>query len=336
MRSAGFRVGLFVVAGIALLVLGIVLVAGRWLGATERAVMRFETSVYGLQVGAPVVFRGVNVGQVTGIGLAQADPGTVAMPVTAEFDRALLEGLLGKPVHGSESAVRALVDRGLVARLSTQSLLTGLLYVDLDLVPARARATGASQDPPSIPTEATRLQTLQAQLGEIDLAQIGRDLAQLSASARRMLDDPEASKLFGRMSSAAQAIEAAARRVDAATGPLARSAEDTLASSRNALAEVAGAARGIAAAADDVRATAAAGGLAAEAAARAADELARAATTLRAAAADGSPLRNETERALRDVAGAARALRELAELLRQQPDALLRGIQESPDASPAR
>ncbi|MEN9315664.1 MAG: hypothetical protein RIS35_2057 [Pseudomonadota bacterium] len=336
MRSAGFRVGLFVVAGTALLVLGIVLVAGRWLGTTEQAVMRFETSVYGLQVGAPVVFRGVHVGQVTGIALARAEPGTVAMPVTAELDRRLLEGLLGQPLHGSESAIRALVERGLVARLSTQSLLTGLLYVDLDLAPTRDRAVGAPQDPPSIPTEATRLQTLQAQLGDLDLAQIGRDLAQLSASARRLLDDPEASKLFGRLSSAAQAIEAAALRIDAATGPLARSAEDTLASSREALGAVAGAARRIATAADEVRAAASAGTPAAEAAGRAADELARAATTLRAAAADGSPLRNEAERALRDAAGAARALRELAELLRQQPDALLRGIQESPDAPPAR
>lgn len=342
MKGAGFRIGLFAIAGAALLALGIVLVGGRWLAATERAVMRFETSVFGLQVGAPVVFRGVRVGQVTAIGLARADVDAIAMPVTAEFDRQLLRDLLGSPLHGSESAVRALVDRGLVARLSTQSLLTGLLYVDLDLVPARAdRADRAArgdagrstQDLPAIPTEATRLQTLQAQLGEIDLAQIGRDLAHLSAAARRLLEDPEAARLAGRISAAAQAIGHTARRVDQAVAPLARGGERTLEASRETLAEVSEAARRIARAAEDIRTVAAAAGPVAEAAGRAADEIARAAVALRETAADGSPLRTEADRALRELAGAGRALRELAELLRRRPDAVWRGLGEDADGS---
>ena len=58
---------------------------------------------------------------------------------------------------------------------------------------------------------------------------------------------------------------------------------------------------------------------------RAAAALGQAADTLREAAADDSALRLNADRALQDVARAARALRELGELLERQPDALLRG-----------
>ena len=63
---------------------------------------------------------------------------------------------------------------------------------------------------------------------------------------------------------------------------------------------------------------------------RAAQALGQAASTLGAAATDDSTLRLNANRALQDVAAAARALRELGELLERQPDALLRGRRVAP------
>ncbi|HSM22395.1 MAG TPA: MlaD family protein, partial [Rubrivivax sp.] len=141
--------GLFTLAGLALLALAVVVVGGRWLAASERAVMRFENSVFGLQVGAPVVFRGVRLGQVSAIGLVPTAADAVAIPVTAEFDRARLRDLLGAGADPPESTVAALVARGLVARLAMQSLLTGQLYVDLDLDSARAAAPAGAASVPA-------------------------------------------------------------------------------------------------------------------------------------------------------------------------------------------
>ena len=341
MQGAAWRVGALALGGIVLLGLAIAAVGGQWFTPRDRAVMRFERSVYGLNVGAPVVLRGVRVGQVAAVALAPAVGGGLAMPVTATFDRAMLRDLLGVDAPADGPALPVLVQRGLVARLSTQSLLTGLLYVDLDLVPGRTVPAAAPAGTlPAIPTEATRLQTLQAQLEGLDLAQIGRDLAAVAGSARQLLGGPEARQLLQRSADAAAQLQQLAQALQQQLPPLARSAEATLADTRRTLAQLAPAvaqatgqvgtaAQQVGAAASQAQALAQ--GLAQTAppalaeVQRAAAALSQAADTLREAAADDSALRLNADRALQDVARAARALRELGELLERQPDALLRG-----------
>jgi paraquat-inducible protein B len=356
LRGPGLRVGLFTLAGAALLVLTTALVGGRWFAASEPATMRFDSSVYGLQIGAPVVLRGVRVGQVSRITLAPAGPHGLEMPVTAEFDRALLAGVLGPAAleRGAlmPALVPVLVRQGLVARLATQSLLTGLLYVDLDIDPARAAApalaSAATAALPEIPTERTQLQTLQAQLQALDLQQIGQDLAAVAASTRELLADPRARQALVHTAEAAQALKALAQRLDHELGPLARAAGSTLAESRRTLQQLAPAAERVAqqvgAAASQVgQAAAQWGGAAAQVQAlaaagtplvadlrQAATELGRSAATLREAAAEDSALRLNADRALQDLARAARSLGELGDLLERHPDALLRGRGAAP------
>ncbi len=347
MRRAALRVGALALAGIVLLGLAIAAVGGQWFSPRDRAVMRFERSVYGLNVGAPVVLRGVRVGQVTAVGLAPASQGGLAMPVSAEFDRAMLRDLLGSTAPPDGPALSVLISRGLVARLATQSLLTGLLYVDLDLVPSRAVAPATTAATTTtgvqlvIPTEATRLQTLQSQLEHLDLAQIGQDLAAVAGSARQLLAGPEALQLLQRSAAAADQLAQLAQGLSRDLPPLARSAQTTLADARRGLATLAvaasqagtaaqqvGAAASQAQAATQVLTTAAAPALAEVQ--RAAQALGQAASTLGEAATDDSTLRMNANRALQDVAAAARALRELGELLERQPDALLRGRRVAP------
>ena len=351
----GLRVGLFTLAGLGLLVLATVLVGGRWFAASEPATMRFDSAVYGLQIGAPVVLRGVRVGQVSRILLAPAGPHGLEMPVTAEFDRALLAGVLGPAAAERGALMPALLRQGLVARLATQSLLTGLLYVDLDLDPVRAATLAAApvtaHAVPAIPTERTQLQTLQAQLQALDLQQIGSDLAAVASSTRALLADPRAHQALVHTAEAAQALKALAQRLDHEVGPLARAADSTLAESRRTLQQWAPAAQQIAqqvgaaasqvglaaaqlgSAAAQVQGLAAAGTPLVAALRQTATELGRSAATLREAAAEDSVLRLNADRALQDLARAARSLGELSNLLERHPDALLRGRVATP-ASP--
>lgn len=363
-KGAAWRVGLFGLVGLALLALAIVLAGGQFFVAREAAVMRFTTSVYGLQVGAPVVFRGVRLGQITAVELSPAGPAGVDIPVTAEFERALLRTLAGS-AGGGGALIPELVARGLVARLATQSLLTGQLYVDLDIDGARARAAVATaadpaasaaalpparglRDPsglPLIPTLPSQMQSLQAQLEGLDLGQIGRDLAASTAALRQLLSGPEPARLLARSADAAQSLQRLAERLEREVGPLSRSAQGAFGEGQRAASAVG---QGAEQAAQSARqaaqqvgaaASAAQAQLAALAAAgvpalvqvqRSADTVAQAAEAVRALAGEDSATRAGAERALADVSRAARALRDLAEMLERHPEALIRGRAATP------
>src|SRR5215831_20501766 len=79
-------IGAFVVSAIVLVIAG-VLVFGGGKSFQKRLpyVLFFESSVEGLNVGAPVIFRGVQVGQVTAIA-AIADPQTFEIRIKVNIE----------------------------------------------------------------------------------------------------------------------------------------------------------------------------------------------------------------------------------------------------------
>ena len=80
-------VGAFVIGGLLLFAVGIAaLGGGRLLSSAMEYVLYFDGSVSGLQIGSPVVFRGVPLGSVTRIAL-EARPGEAgpSIPVYVRF-----------------------------------------------------------------------------------------------------------------------------------------------------------------------------------------------------------------------------------------------------------
>lgn len=126
-----FKLGAFVLAGVAIIV-GTVVVLGA--GAIMRKKVLVETyvdeSVQGLDVGAPVKFRGVHVGQLEKIEFVAVryDPKDPRICLTIAFWPETLHGFGGDdPI----AKLNAMVDFGLRVRL-TSSGLTGGLYLELD------------------------------------------------------------------------------------------------------------------------------------------------------------------------------------------------------------
>jgi len=337
-RSNPTRIGLFAIIGLAVLVSAVVLVSGgRLFGSRERALMHFEGSIYGLQLGAPVVFRGVRLGSVVQIGVVHdAAHGGFAIPVTVELDRQLIRDLHGQP--GGPS-LQSLVDQGLSAQLSLQSLLTGLLYVDLDLrpgVPRPAAAHGASEWT-EIPTVTAPIQALQKQIQGLNVARLVDDVSSLAAAARQLLADPKLRQSLDQLAQASEQAQRLLARVDRRVDPLADALAGALAETRRTGAAWTSTAERTAALADRLGGTVdradavlAQGAPALQSVQRAADELARAATTLRAATGDESAWLLQLERAAHDVSRASRAVRDLADLLERQPEVLIRGRSASP------
>jgi paraquat-inducible protein B len=353
-HAAALRVGALALAGLGLIAAAAVFSGGQWFSATERALLRFQTSVFGLQVGAPVVLRGVRVGQVQAVALAPLGAGTVpVVPVTVELERERLQQLLGDTAPGATASgstspmptlVPALVQRGLVARLATQSLLTGQLYVELDVEapgPGRGALAAVPGALPEVPTRANRFQALEDQLGALDLTQLGRDLASVAASVRQWTAGGEIPRVLAQLGRAADSVQALSARLDRELPPLARDARGTLADARQVLdtvsrqaervgTQVGTSASAAAGAAAEVQALAASARPLVAELRRSADELSRAAAGLAEVSGPDSALRHEAGRTLADLARAARSLRELGDTLDRHPEVLLRGRGTAP------
>ena len=113
----------------------------------------FEQSVTGLDVGAPIKFRGIEMGQVVAIeGVYDEKTADVLPRLELEF---YPETLRNAHVNeGEYTLFQPLVERGMRASLKSQSLLTGQLYVSLDYHPDKPiRKLGDSSDTyPEMPT----------------------------------------------------------------------------------------------------------------------------------------------------------------------------------------
>jgi paraquat-inducible protein B len=98
--------------------------------------MFFNESVRGLAIGAPVLLRGIPVGKVTGIKLEiDAKTADIEIPVVVEVEPERIIIINKDPNLTTKENIAHLVAKGLRAQLQTGSLLTGQLFVALDLFP---------------------------------------------------------------------------------------------------------------------------------------------------------------------------------------------------------
>ena len=332
-RLSPTLIGTFVVVGLALIATAIIALAGNSLFTRkEKAVMFFSGSVYGLQVGAPVVFRGVRVGSVESIAVFyDRKTEDFSIPVVVGLEGDAVSGLDGRRTKGVGLALPALVERGLSAQLSMQSLLTGQLYVDLDLRPERpGNLRGTYLDVTEIPTTATAIQALKNQLEGMDFRKIAEDLSAIAASARAMVSGPELKQALTDLAAITATFNRVATKLDQRIDPLSNELQRSLVSTRTAMEGLGQAAGSVNKTSEQVAELLAPNAPLVQNLQRAADEVAGSAASLREATADDSSLRLGADRALDDLSRAARALRDLAETLEQQPDSLLRGRKVAP------
>lgn len=93
----------------------------------------FSGSARGLSDDAPVDFRGVRVGTVSGISFKYLpDDPERRVPVLVQIDPTLITNLPTDSTEPAEEFVAQAVRNGLRASLKTGSLITGQMYVDLD------------------------------------------------------------------------------------------------------------------------------------------------------------------------------------------------------------
>ncbi|MEE4279608.1 MAG: MlaD family protein [Halieaceae bacterium] len=313
-RRNSILVGAFVIGCLLIAVSGGLFFAGGGLGrARTPVVMVFDGSLHGLTVGAPIALRGVTIGEVTDIDLIlDADQAEVRMEVVGELDPESLR------VDGeiSDRLYAELVDRGLRAQLAMQSLLTGLLYVQLDFhpdtEPKLADTIARHYQLPTIPTE---LEQLRQSLESIDYGEISDNLSRIAKGLDTLMNSPDTQALPASLRSSLASLESASEELSATLTDSRPALNALLQDGREALA---GVSRTMPQLSERLEATL--GGL---------DQaLASANSTLKridsAASPDSAPRRQLTS-TLQELSLAARALRSLARTLEEHPEALLRG-----------
>jgi len=154
-----------------------------------RWILNFEGSVWGLSVGAPVKLKGIKIGKVIDIKLEfDYESMTFRIPVTIEIEPERID-MTGDQVIDRKRENEILVEKGLRAQLKQGNLLTGQLYIDLDMYPdAPPRKILYGGEYPELPTIPTKIEEITngitrivKKLETIPLEQIGKDLQETMA-----------------------------------------------------------------------------------------------------------------------------------------------------------
>lgn len=323
-------IGLFtllgiLIAGIALVTLG----AGKFFEKTHRIQLYFDKSVYGLQVGSDVRFGGVQIGRVDSISvIIDTLENRKIIPVVVNLTEKDLRSVAGGGGEGalefsSEEGVRQAVKQGLRAGMKQQSLVTGQLYIEFDIDPDSKGFTyaGAKEAEypvvPTVPTEIDELisgitdglkkindldiaglmtemrdvlKGVNAQISELDLKEINENLTGITTDIRRITSDEKIKTSLANLDAALIEIRELSTKANQNVDPLLEDirllAEDTKASLQK------------------VEATA--------------DELSKVSDPR-------SPMLLNFQNLLHETETASRALRELTNDLKRNPNSLLRG-----------
>jgi ABC-type transporter Mla subunit MlaD len=196
-NTASFRVGAFILAGaLALLALLFILSGSRLRQGTPFETY-FQESVQGLDVGTAVKFHGVTIGQVSDIGLVNAEyPAPANTPTSDKAYQQVVVRFnvnpdkLGKGVD-THKVLASAVANGLRAQIKPQGI-TGLSYIDLSFAnPLTFPASKVPWTPdsmviPSMPSTLTQVQDaaekVMSSLSQVDLAKITTQISQLVAT----------------------------------------------------------------------------------------------------------------------------------------------------------
>jgi phospholipid/cholesterol/gamma-HCH transport system substrate-binding protein len=325
-RISPTLIGAFVVGALALLVIAIIaLGSGSLFRKTYEFVLYFQGSVNGLNVGAPVKYKGVEIGSVTDIllQLEKAEPGRIPVIIEVDAKKIAGRGFRGSLLVDPDELQRA-IDQGLRGQLRMESFVTGVLYVALDQYPGSAaqfvQPPGSRyQEIPTVPTELEQVQdevrVVFAKLAKIDFNTAVVAMTHAFEGMDRLTNSPALNnslrsleRLMPKVDEAVVNIRRLAANLDNNASDLSSDLQQTSGVARRTLVEIEMAAKQTGNTMKEGEGTLA---------------------NARAVIDPESPTFYELTKSLREISGAARSLQLLADYLERNPRALIFGKPES-------
>jgi paraquat-inducible protein B len=317
-------IGLFIVTGLALGVAGLLLFSSsKMFSKTRDLIVYFNESLNGLSEGAPVKYRGVTVGSVKRV-MVRFNQATndYAMPVILEIEEKLLRQRLGE--NSSElfttRTTEERINAGLRASLQSESLVTGVLYVDFRVNPAAPPPVFHQLEKtyPELPTEPTQIQQLFNNLASLDIlslqtnlnglitrldhtiaqlqmAEINRGVTNLLDTVSTLAANREITNALAALRPTLDQYRELGAKVASKVDPVADSITHSLAEANRALAQLRGAGE-----------------------------------NLRTMLGPDAPIRNNLDLALQQITAAGQSVSDLVDFLKRNPNALIVGRQILP------
>ena len=311
-------IGLFIVIGAALGVTGLLLFSSSKLFTKTRdCIVYFNESLNGLSEGAPVKYRGVTIGSVKRV-MVHFNQATndYTMPVIIELQEKLIRQRVGEGIEVfTDRALEERIKRGLRASLQAESLVTGVLYIEVRPIPSAPPPVFHQlvERYPEVPTEPTQIQELFNNLASLDIKGIetninallvkldtvlnGLNLVAVTAgitntlgSLDRLVSSPEITNSIVAVRTTLDQYRSLGQSLNSRVDPLADSITNSLAEANRTLVQLRGAA-------DNLR------------------------NMLR----PDSPVRTDLDQLLQELAGTAESISSLVEFLKQHPNALITG-----------
>jgi len=316
-------VGAFVLGAVGLILASVVVFgSGNLFRKTHEFVIYFAGDINGLRVGAPVKFKGVEIGAVKRIKLrleqeVNRDNGKlraeVRIPVIIELDEDKIVSHGGSAIDLSDPhTIPNLIREGMRAQLGSDSFVTGLMYVALDIQPNTpiqmvAPPGSPLQEIPAVPNTLEQAQAVAVRIFErldkVDFAAVFTQMTGMLDSIRQITNSPSLREAVNNSEKTREQLD---RALDTAHQTL-----DTVNRQVRPLS-------------DSIQKTS---GSADAAAKQATLTLGTVQTTIE----PNSPINYQALQTLQDVSAAAHSIKELADYLQRNPSAIVRGRDFSQD-----
>lgn len=211
-------IGIFVVVALAILAaISAVICSNKLFKPTTNFVLYFDSSMNGLDVGAPVKFKGVRIGEVQSIDISyDAETGVVLTPVIVELNASIFApNARSLPRAESDQFFNRQIMGGLAAKLSMESLITGKLFVELDYHrPNKTRFYGKNETKwTQIPTVRSAIEKFMSsadsiikKISAIDFGALSRHATSILASIDKQIQKTDLRELVHNFSVMATTI----------------------------------------------------------------------------------------------------------------------------------
>jgi paraquat-inducible protein B len=204
-KASPAAIGAFVLGAVVLIITGLLTFgSGKFLKDTETYVLFFPGNAKGLNIGAPVSFRGVKFGSVKKIQLIwDVSTDEAFVEVIVEVDGDAFRDVQSKPgvsrmVEDQKILTHLIDDLGLRAKLAPLSLVTGQLYIEFDFFPhTEARLYGfnsALVEFPTLPSTIEELEnvlrTVLERLKDLPIRELADQMAAAIEGINNFVDRP--------------------------------------------------------------------------------------------------------------------------------------------------